>query len=112
MDSNLLNKKCIPCEVGTPSLTQEEIEKYLPQLKTRWEVVENKKIKREFQFKTFRDAVDFVNKVANLAEVEGHHPNIHILYNKVRIVLTTHAIGGLSENDFIMARKIERLVGG
>lgn len=87
-------------------LTAEEIEKYLPEV-PGWEVLENKKIRREFKFKDFKDAMAFVNKVADLAEREGHHPDIFIHgWNKVRIDLATHAIGGLSENDFILAAKI------
>lgn len=107
--SNLANKKCVPCEGGTPSLKGEEIKKYLAQLETAWEVLDDKKIKREFKFKDFKEAMVFVNKVADLAEQEQHHPNIRIYYNKVVIELTTHVIGGLSENDFIMGAKIEQL---
>jgi 4a-hydroxytetrahydrobiopterin dehydratase len=73
--------------------------------------VDGKKIWRTFNFPGFRDALAFVNRIAALAEEEGHHPNLHLLYNQVRVDLTTHAIGGLSENDFIVARKIE-LLGG
>ncbi len=109
MNDSLINKKCIPCEGGTPPLTSDEIKKYLPQLKNQWDVVEDKKITHTFKFKTFKEAIAFVNKIANLAEKENHHPNIHILYNRVKIVLTTHSIGGLSENDFILAAKIEQL---
>ncbi len=103
---NLLNKKCVPCEGGTPPLTAEEIEKYLPEV-SDWEVLEDKKINREFKFKDFKEAMAFVNKVADLAESEGHHPDICLhSWNKVRLELSTHAIGGLSENDFILAAKI------
>lgn len=106
MVMNLLNKKCVPCESGTPPLTAEEIEKYLPEV-PRWEVFDSKKISREFKFKDFKEAMTFVNKAADLAESEGHHPDIYIHgWNKVRLELSTHAIGGLSENDFILAAKI------
>jgi 4a-hydroxytetrahydrobiopterin dehydratase len=69
-----------------------------------------KKIEQKFKFKYFKEAMVFVNKIAELAESEGHHPDIEISYNKVEIELTTHAIGGLSTNDFILASKIELLV--
>lgn len=92
-----------PFEVG-------EIKTYLNELKNNWEVIENKKIAFTFKFKNFKEAIRFVNKVADLAELENHHPNIHIHYNKVRLSLSTHSIGGLSENDFIVAAKIEKLV--
>jgi len=73
-------------------------------------VIEEKKINYTFKFKTFKEAISFINKVADLAESENHHPNIHILYNKIKIVLSTHSVGGLSENDFILAAKIEKIV--
>lgn len=104
---DLAAKKCVPCEAGTPPLTPEEIKKYLPQAQG-WEVLDNKKIRKKFHYKNFVEAMAFVNKLAEVAEEEGHHPDIHIIYNRVTIELTTHAIGGLSENDFIMAAKINR----
>ena len=104
---NLVSKKCVPCEGGTPPLEREKIEEYLKQLEGGWEVRDDKMIARRFTFKTFREAIDFVNRVANLAESEGHHPDMIIRYNKVTIELSTHAIGGLSENDFILASKID-----
>jgi len=91
-------------------MTKDEIKHYLPKLKEQWELIEDKKISHTFKLKTFRDAIAFVNKIADLAEKEGHHPNIHLLYNKVKIVLSTHAIDGLSRNDFILAAKIEKLL--
>lgn len=106
---DLINKKCVPCEGGTPPLGEDKIKEYLNQLKTDWEVVENKRIRKEFKFKDFPEAVSFVNKVAEIAEREDHHPDIHIFYRKVVIELWTHAVGGLSENDFILASKIEVL---
>lgn len=107
---NLINKKCVPCEGGMPSLGEDKIKEYLSQLKTGWEVLENKKIRKEFKFKDFLEAIAFVNKVAGIAEQEDHHPDIHIFYRKVVIELWTHAVGGLSENDFILAAKIEALL--
>ena len=113
MKTRLTEKKCVPCEGFESPLEMGEIKKYLMQLKNKWEVIDppagGKKISHSFKFKTFKEAIAFVNGVADLAESENHHPNIHILYNKVKIVCTTHVIGGLSENDFILASKIERL---
>ena len=71
---------------------------------------DNKKISKTFKFADFKEAMKFVNKVADLAENEGHHPDINISYNKVEIILWTHAIGGLSTNDFIVAAKIDQLL--
>ena len=109
MKPDLTNKKCVPCEIGTPPLTKDQYSPTLKQLNLDWEVVEEKKIRHEFKFKDFVESMEFVNKVAKLAEEEGHHPNIHIYYSRVVIDLTTHNIKGLSENDFIMAAKIEDL---
>ncbi|MBI2020634.1 4a-hydroxytetrahydrobiopterin dehydratase [Candidatus Daviesbacteria bacterium] len=109
MTGQLSSKKCVPCEIGTPPLTAEEIKPLKDQLKLDWEVIEGKKLKREFKFKTFMEAINFVNKIAKIAEEEGHHPDIYIYYNRVVISLMTHNIRGLSENDFILAAKIEDL---
>ena len=107
--NDLASKKCVPCETNTPPLTSPEYEPLLKQLKLDLEVIEEKKIRHEFKFKDFVKAMEFVNKVAKLAEEENHHPNIHIYYSRVVIDLTTHNIKGLSENDFIMAAKIEQI---
>ena len=104
----LAAKKCIPCEAGTPPLSPDEVRKYLPEAEG-WEVLEDKKIQKKFRFKNFVESMAFVNKIAQIAEEEGHHPDIHIIYSRVTIELMTHAIGGLSENDFIMAAKIDKL---
>lgn len=106
----LNQKKCIPCEAGTAPLARKEIEGYLGQLKSQWTVADGKKIRREFIFKDFKAAMAFINRVAEKAEEEGHHPDIHVFYNRVVIELWTHAISGLSENDFILAAKIEKLL--
>ena len=111
MTGSLVSKKCVPCEGGTPPLEGEKIQEYLSELKSSWELENNKKIKKTFAFKKYREGIEFVNRVADIAEEENHHPDIHILYTKVTLVLTTHAIGGLSENDFIVAAKIDLLHG-
>ncbi len=109
MKLNLLNKKCAPCEGGVNPLSSAEAEKYLAET-PGWEIVSGgKKIKKEFKFKNFKEAMSFVDKAANIAENEGHHPDIHIFYSKVLIEFWTHSIGGLSENDFIAAAKINAI---
>ena len=111
----LTDIKCVPCQGGEPILTQEEIKKYLKEVQSDWKAEHPPaggpdKIAREFEFKDFMGAVDFVNKVAKLAEDEGHHPNIYLHdYKKLRVELWTHKIGGLHQNDFIMAAKIDKL---
>ena len=87
--------------------TESAIAIYLPKLKNMWNVVDGKKLHSIFIFKDFKQSMKFVDKIAKIAEKEGHHPDMTINYNKVVIELTTHAIGGLSENDFIVAAKIE-----
>lgn len=105
--SELTQKRCIPCEGGIPSLAKSEVEKLLAQV-SGWQL-SGKWITKEFSFKNFVEAMQFVNRVADLAEQEGHHPDIHIHYNRVRFDIWTHAIDGLSENDFILAAKIDAL---
>lgn len=100
--------KCEPYSVGTPPLAKEESQELLKET-PEWTLKDNA-IEREFKFNDFREAVNFVNEVADIAEQEGHHPDIYIYYNKVRLELSTHKIGGLSRNDFILAAKVDRLV--
>jgi len=105
--SSLKEKHCVPCEIGTQPFDLETIQGLLPMV-PKWKPdIELKKIVRSFRFKNFVESMRFINKVATLAEEEGHHPDIFISYNYVKICLTTHNIGGLSENDFIMAAKID-----
>jgi len=109
---NLADKKCIACQGGEPTATDTEIEKYLSELNAGWRVVKKgtKKIVKTFEFKNFKEAISFVNKVADVAESEDHHPDIFIhAYKKVRLELSTHKIGGLHQNDFILAAKIDKL---
>jgi 4a-hydroxytetrahydrobiopterin dehydratase len=105
----LAAKKCVPCEAGVSPMTKSEAEAYLANV-PGWTLSEDgKKISREFTFKDFREAMRFVNAVADLAESEGHHPDISIVWNRVGLELSTHAIKGLSENDFILAAKIAKI---
>jgi 4a-hydroxytetrahydrobiopterin dehydratase len=106
---DLTEKKCVPCEGGVPPLKRDEIKHYLQNVNSAWQLTGEKKISREFLFVNFKHTMEFVNKVADLAEEEGHHPVMHVHYGMVVIELWTHAIDGLSENDFIMAAKIDRL---
>jgi len=106
----LIEKKCVPCEGGVQPFNKDQIQEYLAQLSSAWEVKDNRKITKRFKLKDFKEALAFVNKIADLAEQEGHHPDITINYNRITIELFTHSIGGLSENDFILAAKIEQLV--
>jgi 4a-hydroxytetrahydrobiopterin dehydratase len=105
----LNQKKCKPCEGGVPPLEEKEIKEYMQELNTEWDLIDQKKISKTFQFKNFKEALDFANRVGEIAEEEQHHPDLHVYYGKVTVDLSTHAIGGLSENDFIIASKIENM---
>jgi 4a-hydroxytetrahydrobiopterin dehydratase len=109
---DLTKKKCIPCEEGGKPLSMNEIKDYMKQTRD-WFYLEKDKIatiQRNFTFKDFKQALEFVNKVGRLAEFEDHHPDIFIHnYKKVDITLTTHAVNGLSVNDFVMAAKINQI---
>ena len=100
-------KKCIPCQGGIPPLKNKEINTLITQLEDGWEVHMNKEIRKEYIFTKYPDAIIFTNKIAELSEKEGHHPFIHIVYKKVTIILFTHKINGLHENDFILASKCD-----
>ena len=105
MTDDLIQKRCVPCEGGMPPLPEDKVQELIKQVPD-WSLEEGKVI-RKFQFKNFREAIDFVNNVAEIAESENHHPNISIYgWNKVKLTFFTHAIRGLSENDFIMAAKV------
>lgn len=106
---SLTEKRCVPCEGGVPTIKGGEIENYTCQLKSKWSVVDGKKIRREFTFPDFVAAMAFANRVAEIAESEEHHPDLHIYYGRVVVELWTHAIDGLSENDFIVAAKIDEI---
>lgn len=106
---DLSEKKCKPCEGGIPALNSEDIKELQGHIRNDWEISENKKLIREYSFVNYRHTMDFVNKVAQLAEKEGHHPVMHVYYGRIVIELWTHAIDGLSENDFIMASKIDKI---
>lgn len=108
--SDLKSLKCTACQGGEPTLKGKELKSYMSQV-AGWQLYANDtKIKKEFEFENFSKAIEFINKVAALAEEEGHHPNIYLFdYKKVRIELWTHKINGLHQNDFILAAKIDDL---
>jgi len=110
MISKLINKKCIPCESEDGSLDKVQIMNLLKEVQD-WKLSDNEiKIEKNFEFENFKEALDFLNKVGEIAEEEGHHPDMELFnWNKVRISLSTHSVGGLSENDFILATKVDRL---
>lgn len=106
---SLIHKHCVPCEGGVPTLTRGQAEDFLKEV-PGWKLSEDTiKIEKQYKFKDFREAMAFVNKVAEIANAEDHHPDILIKYSKVTLTLWTHVIGGLSENDFIVAAKVDAM---
>lgn len=106
---DLTKKKCEPCEGNVQPFSPEQIDTYQGYLEAPWDVIEGIKIQKKFKFEDFTGAMEFVNKVAEIANEEDHHPDIFINYSRVTITLSTHSIGGLSPNDFIVASKIEKI---
>ena len=103
----LTQKKCVPCEAGTHPLKEGKVNDLINQIPS-WTLKDGRLCKK-FKFKDFAEAMKFINSVAGIAEHEGHHPDFCVHYNKVEMEIWTHAIGGLSENDFILAAKIDRI---
>lgn len=108
--AELRTKKCVPCEGGVPRLSRAEAEEQIEEL-TGWRLADDgRRIRKDWKLKNFVAGVDFIRRIADLAEAEGHHPDLHLEgYRNVRVEISTHAIGGLSENDFILAAKIDQL---
>ena len=110
---DLFNKKCIPCEGGVNPLDVSEVHKYQKKI-DGWDVSKDKKniffLEKKFSFKNFLESQKFVNEVGKIAENEGHHPDIYFGWGYAKIIITTHAIEGLSENDFILAAKIDKKI--
>jgi 4a-hydroxytetrahydrobiopterin dehydratase len=106
----LEKKHCKPCEGGSPSLDDASVQELFKEVPS-WTIEDGKRIEKNFLFKDFKAALHFVNKVGEIAEAEGHHPDINLFnWNKVKITLSTHSIDGLSENDFILASKVDALL--
>src|SRR2546425_524670 len=106
----LVGKKCKPCEGGVPPVSRAEADRLIAGLPD-WKLVgDRKSLRREWRVKDFMTAIDFFNRIAKVAEAEDHHPDLHLTgYRNVAVELSTHAIGGLSENDFIVAAKIDKI---
>jgi len=109
--SDLASKTCIPCKGGVPPLKGRELEQISRQV-PEWKVVNEHHIVRKFTFPDFKQALDFVNRVGEVAEKQGHHPDILLAWGKAEITTWTHKIDGLTESDFIMAAKIDQLYPG
>jgi 4a-hydroxytetrahydrobiopterin dehydratase len=108
--TDLSTRRCVPCEGGIAPLSRAAAEEVLQRLDENWQLaVDAKSIQREFRFKDFLRTMSFVNALAHIANIEDHHPDLEVGYNYCRVRFSTHAIQGLSENDFICAAKIDQL---
>ena len=106
--TELAEKNCVPCRGGVPALKGSELAALANQL-PEWRVVDEHHLLREFKFKNFRAALEFVNRVGELAEQQGHHPDIFLAWGRVEVTTWTHKINGLTESDFILAAKVDRI---
>lgn len=109
MNFDLSKKRCIPCRGGVLPLKGDALKELASHLDKNWKIVDEHHIEREFSFKNFREALNFTNKIGEIAEEEGHHPDILLTYGKVKVQLWTHKIDGLSESDFILAAKFDHI---
>lgn len=111
-DVDLAKRKCQACEPGTPPMDEDRATELHSHIDGSWERDGNRALRREFSFRNFRDAFGLATRVALVAEQEGHHPDLEIGWGRVVVFLTTHVAGGLTDNDFILAAKIDRIAEG
>ena len=107
---SLAEKSCVPCRGGVPPMPWPQIQELLQQLKPGWHVNPPGHLERTYQFPDFANALDFVNKVGAIAEAEGHHPDLYLSWGKCKVEIWTHKIGGLTESDFYLAAKVDRVI--
>ena len=108
--SCLSKNQCVPCQGGVKPLKGKAIEELLDHLSRDWTVTNERYLEKEYKFKDFAQALEFVNKVGRLAESQGHHPDIYLAWGKVKLIIWTHKINGLHKNDFILAAKADELL--
>jgi 4a-hydroxytetrahydrobiopterin dehydratase len=106
----LAEQECVPCKGEVPPLKGTELAKLAGELKGNWRVIDEHHLEKEYQFKNFREALDFTNKVGELAESQGHHPDIYLAWGLVKVTVWTHKINGLTQSDFVLAAKADQLV--
>ena len=106
--SELADGTCIPCRGGVPSLNGKELDVLQKKLANDWEVINEHHLEKEYLFGNFRKALDFTIKVGEMAEIQNHHPDIHLAWGKVKLTIWTHKIDGLTESDFIFAAKADQ----
>ncbi|NLH99567.1 MAG: 4a-hydroxytetrahydrobiopterin dehydratase [Chthonomonadales bacterium] len=109
MECELANRECVPCRGGVPPLEGEQLRELYDMLGNGWSLVDDHHLEKEFAFPDFRSALQFVNRVGELAEAVGHHPDIYLAWGRARVTLWTHKIDGLAEADFVFAAKVDTL---
>jgi len=107
--TTLAEKECVPCKGGVPPLQGKQLADLAQDLNGGWQVVNDHQLEKEYKFRNFREALVFTNKVGELAEAQGHHPDIYLAWGKVKLTIWTHKIDGLTESDFILAAKADKL---
>jgi 4a-hydroxytetrahydrobiopterin dehydratase len=107
--ATLAEKDCVPCRGGVSKLEGNALKQLSSELGADWKVVNEHHLEKEYKFKDFREALDFTNKVGELAEAQGHHPDVYLAWGKVKLTIWTHKIDGLTESDFVLAAKADRL---
>ena len=105
---DLAKKNCIPCKGGVPPLKGTQLDDLLDKLKNDWKIINEHHLEKEYSFKNFKEALDFTVKVGELAEIQGHHPDIFLAWGKVKLTIWTHKIDGVTESDFIFAAKADK----
>ena len=110
MSSELAAKECVPCKGGVPPLKGEELSALKEQLGGDWRVVNEHHLEKEYGFPDFQTALDFTNRVGEMAEKQGHHPDIYLAWGKVKVTVWTHKIDGLTESDFVFAAKSDQVL--
>jgi 4a-hydroxytetrahydrobiopterin dehydratase len=107
----LAEKQCVPCKGEIPPLRGQELAKLARELGGGWQVLAERQLEKEYRFKDFREALGFTNKIGELAEAQGHHPDIYLAWGKVKLTIWTHKVNGLTESDFVLAAKADKLTG-
>ena len=109
--TDLAEQTCVPCRGGVPPMEADEAERLLARLDGGWDVVETHHLERSYEFPDFAEALAFVNAIGEIAEEQGHHPDIHLSWGRVGVEIWTHKIDGLTESDFVLAAKFDRAYG-
>ena len=107
--TTLKQKSCTTCKPNSPKVTSTQMATFMKELDTDWNIVENTYIERQYRVANFSEAMELANYISEIAEDENHHPDLHIGWGKLKVTITTHACDGLTENDFILAAKIDNL---